>query len=199
MTSPDAGFSEWLAGLVGKCSAFDDLMSLLCTDFFIPVSISLYILFLWFGTGNPVQRVKNQYGVMCASASLGIACGFVALINNFVKLWDRPFVDGENARQAAETLFYLPHDPSFPSNLAAVAFGAATGLWIYNRKASIPIFVLAILWSISRMYAGVHYPLDILGGMGIGIAIAFFTYGVFRVLHPIPAFFHGLARNFYLA
>ncbi len=199
MTSPDAGISEWIAGLAGECSVCDDVMALLCTDFFIPVSISLYMLLLWFGTDDPVHRVKNQYGVMCASASLGIACGFVSLINNYVDLWDRPFVDGEKARQAAESLFYMPHDPSFPANLAAVAFGAATGLWIYNRKASIPIFVLAILWSISRMYAGAHYPLDILGGMGIGITIAFFTYGVFRVFHPIPTFLHELARKFYLA
>ena len=199
MTSPDSGISEWISGLAGECSVCDSVMALICTDFFIPVSISLYMLLLWFGTGDPAQRVKTQYGVMCAAASLGIACGFVSLINNFVELWDRPFVEGENARQAAETLFYLPHDPSFPSNLAAVAFGAAAGLWIYNRKASIPIFVLAVLWSISRMYAGIHYPLDILGGMGVGIVVAFFTHGVFRVFHPVPTFMHRLARKMYLA
>ena len=199
MTSPDAGVSEWIAGLAGECSVCDNVMALLVTDFLIPVSISLYLLFLWFGTGDPVQRVKTQYGVMCASASLGIACGVVAIINSSVEFWDRPFVEGENARQAAETLFYLPHDPSFPSNLAAVGFGAAMGMCIYNRKASIPIFVLAALWSISRMYAGIHYPLDILGGMGIGIVVGFFTHGVFRVFHPVPTFIHGLARKLYLA
>jgi undecaprenyl-diphosphatase len=199
MTSPDAGVSEWITGLAGECSVCDNVMALLVTDFFVPVSISLYLLLLWFGTGDPVQRIKTQYGVMCASISLGIACGVVAIVNSLVEFWDRPFVEGENARQAAESLFYLPHDPSFPSNLAAVAFGAAMGMCIYNRKASIPIFVLAVLWSISRMYAGIHYPLDILGGMGIGIAMAFFTYGLLRAFNFLPVFFMGLARKMYLA
>ncbi len=199
MNSPDAGMSEWIAGLAGKSSICDGVMSLLCTDFFIPVSISLYMLLIWFGTDDREQRFRNQYGVMCASSSLGIACAFVSLINHYVELWERPFFEGENARQAAELLFYLPHDPSFPSNLAAVAFGAAMGMCIYSRKASIPIFVMAILWSIARMYAGIHYPLDILGGMGIGVGTAVLTYGVFRVLHPVPTFFHELAKKMYLA
>ncbi len=199
MMPPDADFSEWITDFAGESSVVDGIMALLATDFFIPVAISLYMSFLWFGTGDPVKRVKNQYAVMCASASLGIACGFVALVNNFVDLWERPFVEGENARAAAGDLFYYPHDPSFPSNLAAVAFGAAMGIFMYNRKASIPVFVLAFLWSISRVFAGVHYPVDILGGLGIGVLTAFFTYGVFRVLHPVPTFFHGLARKFYLA
>ena len=199
MTSPDADFSEWITGFAGESSVVDAVMALLATDFFIPVTISLYMSFLWFGTGNLTDRIRNHYAVMCASASMGIACGFVALINNFVELWERPFVEGDNAREAAGNLFYYPHDPSFPSNLAAVAFGAAMGIWMYNRKASIPVFVLAFLWSISRVFAGIHYPVDILGGLGIGVLVAVLTYGVFRVLHPVPTFFHGLARKFYLA
>ncbi len=199
MKPPDANISEWISGLAGESSVCDGIMAIFATDFFVPVSISLYMSLLWFGTNDPVQRVKNQYGVMVASAALGIACGWVSLINNFERFWERPFVEGENARYAAETIFYLPHDPSFPSNLAAVAFAAAMGICIYNRKASIPVFVLAILWSFSRVFAGVHYPIDILGGMGIGLFTGVFTYGVFRALHFVPTFLHGLAIKFYLA
>ena len=198
-TPPDAGISEWVTGLVGKCSVCDNVMALLATDFFIPVAISLYMLFLWFGIGDGVQRVKNQYGAMCASISLGIACGMVEIFNAIFEVWERPFVEGENARHAAETLFYLPHDPSFPSNLAAVGFGAAMGMWMYNRKAAIPIFALASLWSISRVYAGIHYPVDILGGAAIGIAVAFFSYGLLKVLWPFPIVALWIARKLYIA
>ena len=199
MSLPDRDFSEWITGFAGENSFVDGIAALFATDFFVPVSISLYMSLLWYGTKDPLQRIKNQYGVMCASASMGIACGWISLINNFERFWDRPFVEGENARHAAEELFYLPHDPSFPSNLAAVAFAAATGIFIYNRKASIPVIILALLWSISRVFAGIHYPIDIVGGAAIGIATGVFTYGVFRLLHPVPTFFHGLARKFYLA
>lgn len=199
MSLPDRDFSEWITDFAGENSVVDGVAALFATDFFIPVTISLYMSLLWFGTKDAAQRVKNQYAVMCASATLGIACGWVSLINNFERFWDRPFVEGENARYAAETLFYLPHDPSFPSNLAAVAFGAAAGILIYNPKASVPVFVLAVIWSISRVFAGIHYPIDILGGAAIGIATGVFTYGVFRLFHPIPTYLHGLARRFYLA
>ena len=199
MTPPDAGFSEWITSGVGKCDAFDGVMALLATDFFIPVTMSLFMLFLWFGTGDPVQREKNYYGAMCASISLGISCGVVEILNNTTELWERPFVEGENARHAAETLFYLPHDPSFPSNLAAVGFGAAMGMWIYNRKASIPMFVLAALWSVSRVYAGIHYPVDILGGIGIGIVIAFFSYAILKYVWQVPTVALWIARKLYVA
>ena len=199
MTAPDHDISEWITDLAGECSFVDDMMSLFATDFFGPVSISLIFLFMWFGTSDPVQRVKNQYAAMCGSISLGIACGVVAIINANVEMWPRPFEEDESIREVANAIFYTPHDPSFPANLAAVAFGAAMGVWIYNRKASIPIFILGALWSISRLYAGVHYPLDILVGAAIGIACAFFSYGLLKFFWPLPKIALWLARKVYVA
>ncbi len=199
MTAPDHEISEWITDLAGECSFVDDVMSLLATDFFVPVSISLVMLFLWFGASDPVQRVKNQYAVMCGAASLGIACGVVAIFNANVEMWPRPFEEDEGIREVANAIFYTPHDPSFPANLAAIAFGAAMGVWIYNRKASIPIFVLGALWSISRVYAGVHYPLDILGGAASGIVSAFFSYGLLKVFWPLPKIGLWLGRKVYVA
>lgn len=199
MTAPDAEVSEWITDFAGECSFIDDVMGLFATDFFVPVSISLLLLYIWFGTRDPIQRVKNQYAAMNASITLGISCGVVAIINSSVEMWDRPFEVDPGAREAAEAIFYTPHDPSFPANLAAVAFGAAMGVWIYNRKASIPIFILAALWSIARVYAGVHYPLDILGGVAIGVGVAFFSYGLLRVFWPLPKTALWFARKIYVA
>ncbi|MFO8011185.1 MAG: phosphatase PAP2 family protein [Dehalococcoidia bacterium] len=199
MTAPDAAVSEWITGFSSEFSAVEGFMSVLVSDFFIPVSISLYMLFLWFGTRDAAHRERNQYGIMCASAALGFACLVIEVVNNSVEMWARPFEVDAGARAAAEAIFYLPHDPSFPANLAGVSFGAAMGIFIYNRKASIPVFVLAVIWSVSRVYAGVHYPLDILGGAAIGMVTAFFSYGLLRVFHFIPEFCLNIGRKLYLA
>lgn len=199
--SPDSGISEWITGLVGKCSFCDDVMSLLASDFFIPVSMSMFLLFLWFGTRDPVRRKTVHYGIMCASASLGIANLVVHVLNNTLEFdpWLRPFEVHESAARAAETIFYFPHDPSFPANAAASTFGAAFGMLFYSRKASIPLFLMAIIFSVSRVYAGVHYPLDMLGGMGIGLGVALFTRAIFRVVWRLPDFIYSLATKVYLA
>ncbi|MBM3133094.1 MAG: phosphatase PAP2 family protein [Chloroflexi bacterium] len=201
MTAPDSGISEWLTGLVGKCSVCDHLIGFIANDFFMPVTMSMVMLFLWFGIRNPVQRKRIHYGVMCAAGSLGFANLAVHISNRVVEFdpWARPFEVHESAHRAAETLFYFPHDPSFPSNAAACTFGAAFGLLFYHRKASIPLFAIAVLFCFSRVYAGIHYPLDILGGAAIGFGIALFTYGLMRFLWWLPDFFYAAARKVYLA
>lgn len=200
MVPPDASLSVWLTGLAGNSVAFDKLMTLLACDYFVPVTMSLYLLFLWFGTRDPLARERNQLGAMCSSASLGIANLAVWALNHIgFDPWPRPFEVYESARKAAEIVLYLPHDPSFPANIAATIFAAAMGMYFYTRRGSIFLFVLAFLWSFGRVYAGVHYPLDILGGAVIAVVIA---YGMYRGLEKGkvgPQYLLWIAREFYLA
>ena len=62
---------------------------------------------------------------------------------------------------------------SFPSNHSANIWALSTILsYIYNSKKKY-FMILAILVSISRVYVGVHYPLDIIAGAGIGLIVSF--------------------------
>lgn len=58
---------------------------------------------------------------------------------------------------------------SFPSGHAATAFAAAIVLSRIFPKGSSLFYLLATLIAISRVYLGVHYPLDVLGGALLGI------------------------------
>lgn len=61
-------------------------------------------------------------------------------------------------------------DWSFPSGHATASFACA-GIYLRTlpRKYGIAALVLAVLISLSRLYVGVHYPTDILGGFVIGL------------------------------
>ncbi len=69
---------------------------------------------------------------------------------------------------------------SFPSNHAANTFTAATVVTFFNRKAGFWLLGLAALISFSRVYCGVHYPLDVLGGAVIGAAFGLLIVFVYR-------------------
>jgi len=65
---------------------------------------------------------------------------------------------------------------SFPSGHAAFLFALALVVFYYNRKMGIWYLVLALVNGLARVYTGVHWPMDILGGAIIGLASGFFTH-----------------------
>lgn len=202
MTAPDASISIWLTGLVGKVPAFDRVMSLFVNDVFFFLLSILFLVGIWFGVRTLSRREPNQRAVLCAATGAGFSCLVVWVLNHafHLVLWPRPCDAFESARRAAETLFYFPTDPSFPSNGAAVLFALAAGMWFTNRKAGAVLFVLALLWSFARVYAGVHYPLDILGGAAIGIVISYIVYKFFwPAIEPLMALVFRFMKRIYLA
>jgi undecaprenyl-diphosphatase len=66
---------------------------------------------------------------------------------------------------------YTVHSSSFPAGHAATAFAGAV-LLSYVLPRAWPLFVgLALAIGYSRVYVGVHYPGDVLGGAAIGAAV----------------------------
>jgi undecaprenyl-diphosphatase len=70
-----------------------------------------------------------------------------------------------------KTLVPLPHDASFPSGHAATSFAAATMLSLTFPRLAPLLYVLAAAVAFSRVYVGVHYPLDVVGGAALGVLI----------------------------
>jgi undecaprenyl-diphosphatase len=87
---------------------------------------------------------------------------------------------GENRPSDKGSLLTIPHSHSFPSGHTAVAFAAAAVLtWLVPRLAP-AFFALALAIGYSRIYVGVHWPLDVVGGAVVGLATALLLLAVAR-------------------
>ena len=75
-----------------------------------------------------------------------------------------------------ELITKVPLDTSFPSGHTLYAFGAATIIFIYNKWLGIIAYIFAIIMGLSRMYAYVHFPTDVLFGAIFGILFAITSY-----------------------
>lgn len=74
----------------------------------------------------------------------------------------------------------------FVSSHAANAFGfALLSSQIFRQKSyTIAIFIWAAFTAYSRIYLGVHYPLDILGGIMVGVLAAFLCFWMLKRYRP---------------
>ena len=74
----------------------------------------------------------------------------------------------------------------FVSSHASNVFGLATMVFFFLSKRikyiGIGIFLWAGLISYSRIYLGVHYPLDIIGGGILGVSIGLLVFGISKKL-----------------
>ncbi len=87
----------------------------------------------------------------------------------------KPWVGRERPCSALEHVMLLVKctgTGSFPSSHAANTFAGALYFSRFAPQLALPLFALAFLVSISRVYVGVHYPLDLLAGALLGMACA---------------------------
>ncbi|MCH2307174.1 MAG: phosphatase PAP2 family protein [SAR202 cluster bacterium] len=169
----------WINSFAGKSSIVDNLASILCSDHFFPVLLSLLLLGLWFGSNNLKNRVIYQKCVFISFIGLAIANLNVALVN-FIFFRDRPFNNHE-----VTLLFYEPTDSSFPSNAIAATTALACGIWIANKRLGSISFGAVLIFGFIRIFSGIHYPIDILGGLLIGILSTVVARYIIKLLDPI--------------
>lgn len=73
-------------------------------------------------------------------------------------------------------------DASFPSRHASIMSAIAFAYWYYKSRWT-PLFLLSLIWvGIARIYVGVHYPIDILGGIIFGITSLLISRQIIRLI-----------------
>ena len=114
---------------------------------------------------------------------VGICCALGLIFDLLVvNIAIKPLVARVRPYEVIKEITILTHQPgdhSFPSGHSAGSFACAWAFFrAYKKKWGVPALVLASLIAISRLYVGVHYPTDVIGGIVIGIIVGELGYRV---------------------
>ncbi len=143
----------------------------------------LGLVVLWFAGGAAVRRALMQAGV-----SLGIAMTLSLAIASLVFV-PRPYMIG-----LGRALMAHGPDSSFPSDHGSFFWSLGFALMLMRPLRAVGALIalagFAVAWS--RIYVGVHFPLDFLGSL----AIALFSVGISRAVSGWlePRFFRPVER-----
>jgi membrane-associated phospholipid phosphatase len=149
---------DWVDQLINRCRRLGSNWALLMV---------LIVVLLW----------QTQIGISLSAAAL-----ITAILERGIKLLlkrPRPF---ESDSEVILRQDPAPRDPSFPSGdamrlwflFAALAFGIIPPFFVI-----LFIGVCALFLSIGRIRLGVHYPLDVWAGSGLGFGIGLAWAGFF--------------------
>ena len=139
-------------------------MMIICITLYwvVDKKMALYLAFtsiLSFGINGIVKDIAKIERPITASD----ATRFVEVDNIFV-----------NTTKLVESYSF----PSGHSQMATAIFGGL-GFYLKNKKFWIFSIIMVVLICLSRIYLGVHWPLDVLVGSTLGIAITYFAYLLF--------------------
>lgn len=145
--------------LVGKSSGFDFLLKFLAVGLIYVIPILLVIGYFW---SSQAKRVM----IMAALAGL-FAWRIVGKLVSVIYFRERPFTNIKI--DLKEIIFHRP-TYSFPSDHALFLAAIFMVFWLYGyRKLAVFAGVIGITVSLMRITVGLHYPLDIVSGVILGL------------------------------
>lgn len=87
-------------------------------------------------------------------------------------------------------IMYPPDKHSFPSGHTMVGFAISFSVGSYSFGSAILFYTIASLIAFSRVYVGLHYPLDVVCGIILGSVIGILTNTVFYYIIGLPIVGH---------
>ena len=124
---------------------------------------------LWFGIALALVVAGQHRAALRGAASLTAASALANLVGKQLFGGDRPLLKdipvGRRLRKP-------PTSPSFPSGHAASAAGFVTGVALESRRTGVALAPAAAAVAYSRLHTGAHWFSDVVGGAGIGVAVA---------------------------
>jgi undecaprenyl-diphosphatase len=161
----DVFLFEKINALVGNWK-FLDYIGIFLAEYLYYILAVVFLIFVLLKK----DLIKNKLLVLVSVLSSVVLARLV--ITEIIKLVyhsPRPYL----VLQTAKKLISENHDfQSFPSGHTTVIFAMAMAIYFYNKKLGIFSFVCAVLMGIARIFVGVHWPIDILGGAVIGMVSA---------------------------
>ncbi|WP_055490607.1 phosphatase PAP2 family protein [Streptomyces sp. TP-A0356] len=168
-SNPDVDLLYDINGLAKEAPHWFDRVMEFVGEYGLLLAMVLFVLWCWWS-------VRRRGGDDAASSVAALvwaplAAGLAVLVNVPIRGFvgrPRPFVD----HQGLDVLVTGKTDYSFVSDHATLTMAMAVGLFVANRKFGFIGLGLALLEGFCRVYMGVHYPTDVIGGFALGTAVA---------------------------
>lgn len=125
---------------------------------------------LWLGIAGVLAAVGGRTGRRAAVngvASIALASATANLVGKQVTNRRRPDRVWHEVPEVRHVP--MPTSTSFPSGHSASAFAFAEGVGAAAPALGVPVRLLAVAVSYSRVHTGVHYPGDVVAGALIGV------------------------------
>ncbi|WP_326698920.1 phosphatase PAP2 family protein [Streptomyces sp. NBC_01754] len=169
-SNPDVSLLYDINGLAKAAPPWFDRVMEFVGEYGIMFAMVAVGLWCWWSVrrrGTAEDSVTAVAGLVWAPLAAGIALIVNIPIRGFVER-PRPFKD----HQGLEVLVEGKEDFSFVSDHATIAMAIAVGLFVANRRYGLVALALAAFEGFCRVYMGVHYPTDVIGGFALGTAVA---------------------------
>ncbi|MDQ0991702.1 phosphatase PAP2 family protein [Streptomyces sp. V3I7] len=170
-SNPDVELLYDINGLAKDAPHWFDRVMEFVGEFGIVIGMVLVVLGCWWSVRRRSASADQAASSVAALVWAPLAAGIAVLVNvpirGFVER-PRPFVDHRDLA----VLVSGKDDFSFVSDHATITMALGVALFVANRKYGIAGIALALLEGFCRVYMGVHYPTDVIGGFALGTAVA---------------------------
>ena len=158
-------------------------------EYGVPLASLLVLLGAWLWARRRPDAAESVAGVLWA----GLAAGVALILNVPVRAMverPRPFVSHPGQ---LDLLMNHQANGSFASDHATFTMALAVGLLLVSRRFGLIALGLAGFEGLLRVFMGVHYPTDVIGGFALGTATTLLLAPIaMAVLAP---FVHGVTRT----
>ncbi|KAB1982371.1 phosphatase PAP2 family protein [Streptomyces triticiradicis] len=167
-SNPDVDLLYEINGLAEHTPHWFDRIVEFVGEWGLLLAMVLLVVWCW-------ATVRRRGGTDAAASVAALvwtplAAGVALLVNvpirGFVER-PRPFVD----HQGLDVLVGGKTDFSFVSDHATITMAMGVGLFLANRRFGLAGIALALLEGFCRVFMGVHYPTDVIGGFALGTAV----------------------------
>ncbi|MFD3531791.1 phosphatase PAP2 family protein [Streptomyces sp. NPDC058664] len=169
-SNPDVSLLYDINGLAKAAPPWFDRVMEFVGEYGIMLAMALVCLWCWWSVrrrGTLADSVSAVAGLVWAPLAAGVALLVNVPIRDFVER-PRPFKD----HQGLDVLVDGKTDFSFVSDHATLAMALGVGVFVAHRGFGLAAIGLALAEGFARVYMGVHYPTDVIGGFALGTAVA---------------------------